>query len=234
MPGEFEICGNHIPFDNIKDYSIVQREYIYRPSYVELITVHRKMFQSYTTKEYKFDRMLPYAMILNKDDMDFKEATKNTLTHNNVGLSIAKDITVGVLSVVEEKINRRRYRCLNVADRKFTVRLTDIPAVVVKSDGRILDVYKNEEAYAELGQGIETTILVVSALRILTAGREYFFFGNGIHFDDVNPEYARLRYEIEAYKESVLVQDDEKRLNPGTKESFVKKLFSKKKDYDFD
>ena len=76
MDTEFNICGTHIPYDKITDYCLVNREYIYRPSFIEIVNTQKKLFQTYTTTEYKFDRMLPYAMILSREDMDFKKATK--------------------------------------------------------------------------------------------------------------------------------------------------------------
>lgn len=227
MDQEFEICGNHIPYEKIKDYCIVQREYIYRPSFIETVTVHKKMFQTQTSTEYKFDRMLPYAMILGKSDIEFKEATKNVLTPT-LGIAVVKDLAVGALSIASDKINRKRFRCKNVAGRCFTTFLSDIPTVLAMSDGRIIDIYKNDPMYTKLNQLIDPTIQMIPALHIITKEKEYYFFGEGIHLKDVGEEYKRLRFEMTEYKESI------KRLEASTKPSLesrnpFSKLFGKKR-----
>ena len=56
MSGFFEICGNNIRLDSIKNYRIIQREYIYRPAYREVATTNLKVF---TDTRFVFDNMIP-------------------------------------------------------------------------------------------------------------------------------------------------------------------------------
>lgn len=44
MPVFFEICENNIRLDSIKNYRIIQREYIYRPIYREVTNVNMKIY----------------------------------------------------------------------------------------------------------------------------------------------------------------------------------------------
>ena len=223
MQTEFEICGNHIPYEKITDYNIVQREYIYRPSFKECAAGFRKK-----STKYEFFCMLPYAMILEKDDLNFKEATKN-VGASTLGLSIAKDVAVGVLSIAGSKINRKRFRCENIAGRCFTTFLGDIPAVLYTIDGRTIDVYRRDEMYAQLGQNIAPTIQFIPALRIVTKDSERFFFGNNIQLFDVQPAYARLRFEMESYKEAILKLEAEKKAALEAKGNIFTRLLPIKK-----
>ena len=222
---EFELCGTHIPYEKITDYSVVQREYIYRPSFIETIITHKKMFQTYTTTEYKFDRMLPYAMILFKDDLDFKRNTKAS-SSNGLGGAILKDVALGALSIASDKINRKRFKCKNIAGRCFTTFLSDIPTVLVMSDGRIVDIYKNDALYAQLNRNIEPTIQMIPALHVLTKENEYFYFGEGIQLIDVESEYNRLRNELTLYKDTIKKLEVSKKSMFESKNPFTK-LFGK-------
>ena len=227
MDTEFDICGTHISYDKITDYSLVHREYIYRPSFIEISNTQKKLFQTYTTTQYKFERMLPYAMILSREDMDFKKATKSASV-NGLGGAIVKEAAVGALSIISHKITRKRFRCKNIAGRCFTVFLNDIPSVIEMSDGRIIDVYKNDELHKQINQSLEPTIQMVSALRILTKEKEYFFFGDGIQLDNVEMEYQRLKYELSSYKDSVKKLKSSEKPAFELKNPFVK-LFGKNK-----
>lgn len=72
MSGFFEICGNNIRLDSIKNYRIIQREYIYRPAYREITTTRMKVFSSV---KYEFIDMVPYAAVI--DEKEYKVATAN-------------------------------------------------------------------------------------------------------------------------------------------------------------
>ncbi len=195
---EFDIYGTHIPYCDIKDYKIVQREYIYRPSYREKSSPFGKIFSK---GEYEFDRMLPYAAILTKEDSDYKLAVKN-VNVTTVKSAILKDIAVGALSAFRDKMNRKRFHCKNVAGRCFTTFLDDIPTVIIRNDGKISDVYKNDSLYPLLGEPIAPTIMIVPAMSIETKNEQYLFFGNRIQLNDVESEYIRLRNEMEFFKEN--------------------------------
>lgn len=65
MSGFFEICGNNIRLDSIKNYRIIQREYIYRPAYREITTTRMKVFPVLN--------MVPYAAVI--DEKEYKVAT---------------------------------------------------------------------------------------------------------------------------------------------------------------
>ncbi len=72
MPVFFEICDTNIRLDTVKNYRIIQREYIYRPAYREITTTRMKVFSSV---KYEFIDMVPYAAVI--DEKEYKVATAN-------------------------------------------------------------------------------------------------------------------------------------------------------------
>lgn len=236
MPWDFEIFGTLIPFSTIKKYRIIQREYIYRPVYRE---VQQKGFLFSKTTTYEFSEMVPYAAILS--DEEYTLATKKA-SARTVKDSIVKDIAVGVISTVANKLNikelkYKKYRCINVAGRIFECFMEEIPATIVRGDGKISEVNKNDELYHLLSESIAPAIYIVPALQI-TADEEYVFYGNGIQLPDVVAEYERLKQEIACYQdqefERLRIETEYKRQQSLPNKTFglAKKILSlpKKKD----
>ena len=210
MIDEFDICGTHIPLNTIKDYRIIQREYIYRPAYGEKESSFRKFI---STQKYEFREMVPFAAIL-KDD-EYKLAVKKAKA-KTIGESILKDVAVGVTSTLASKFNikelkYKKYHCKNAAERTFDIYLEDVPAVVIRNDGKISDIHKDDELYVHLGEPIAPTILMVPALAIY-ASEDYIFYGNGIQLQNVEDAYTVLHGMMREYKESLeLLESNEKR-----------------------
>ena len=219
MQDEFDICGTHIPYAEIIDYQIVQREYIYRPAYRERIN-RGINFKKNTTFPYEFAQMIPYASVLVETDREYKLATKDVKTHS-VGEAIVKDIAHGLLSRAGSKLNRKRYHCKNIAGRCFTTYLDDIPAALIREDGKISDVYQDDDLHYLLGEPIAPGVLTVPALRIQTKKEEYLFFGNQIQLAEVNSAYGYLREKMEMIKHEKLLDKSQKTLNI---QSFARKL----------
>ena len=44
-------------------------------------------------------------------------------------------------------LTSRKYVCVNQAGRKFTTYLEDIPALLMRQDGKASDIHKNDELY---------------------------------------------------------------------------------------
>lgn len=221
MQDEFEIFGTHIPLSAIKNYSLVQREYIYRPAYKAKAISLKSIFSNC---KYEFYQMIPYAAIISDDE--YTLATKKVKT-NTVGGAIVKDLAVGFLSGISNKINSKelnckKYNCKNLAGRTFATFLEDIPAVIVRDDGRVVDVYKNDELYKLLEDSTAPTITIVPALEII-AETKYVFYGNGIQLYDIDSEYNRLNCVMSAYK---IEQNGNKLINKLPKKVFPK-LFDK-------
>ena len=195
---ELDICGTHFPLASIKDYQIVQREYIYRPAYRERMKRGFSL-RKFVQGEFEFAEMIPYAAVLVSSDKDYKLATKSAEV-KSLGEAAAKDIAVGILSKLNAKVNKKRYHCRNIAGRCFTVYLEDIPAVLIRGDGKMSDVYKNDELYPLLGEPIAPIVMTVPALSIKTKKEDYLFFGNRIQLEDVSMMYQYLRQRLETMK----------------------------------
>ena len=187
MEQYIDICGTRIPYKEIKDFRVVYREYIYRPSYREQKSTVRKMLGS----KYVFAEMMPFASVLVADDKDYKLATKESYA-KSVKDSIVKDVASIALSRISSRAGRKKYHCKNIAGRCFTVYLDDIPALLIRNDGKLSDVYKNDSLYPLLGEPIAPAVMTVQALQIKTKNEDYLFYGNGIQLLDVQAAFSEL------------------------------------------
>ena len=195
MTDYFDICGTPIKFEEIKSFRIVQKEYIYRPTYME----GEKTFLN-RNRRYNFFGMQPYAAIIDENE---KHSSLKEYKAKDFKESIGKDIIEGVITTIGDKfhikaINSRKYLCVNQAGRKFTTYLEDVPALLMRQDGKASDIHKNDELYPLLGEPIVPAINIIYALQII-AKEKYIFYGNDIQIHDVNAEYERLKFELNEY-----------------------------------
>ncbi len=227
MEGFFEIYGTPIKLSSIKDFRIIQQEYIYRPAYS---AAERKLLNVISGKKYAFCGMQPYAAIV--DEKGHKSSIAE-YDAKNFKESVGKDLMEGAVSAIADKLNikalkYKKYTCVNQAGRRFTTYLEDVPAVVMNSDGKISDVYKNDELYSILGEPIAPAINIVHALLINTKESQYIFYGNGIQLDNVGLEYERLKNAMNELHENSLKNKPQKMLNTLGQLSLPK--FKKKED----
>ena len=221
MKEEFEIYGTHIPFSSIKDYRVVQREYIYRPHFREKPSSFIRLS---STPKYEYFEMVPYAAIISENE--YNAAMKAENNNNSIiqdesaknpseivadvcmdPVNFVKDVTVNAFSSLfnKSRFNKQQsniYFCLNPSGRVFKTRIEDVPIIVSKINGQVFDVTKNDPLYTQLGNDGKAFINEVTAF-IIEANKKYLFFGDSIQLDDANREYARLRYEFDEYKRSL-------------------------------
>lgn len=194
----FEIAGTHIRYTDIKDFRIVQREYIYRPTYSESDQVTLK---SLFGKKYRFSGMQPYAAIL---DESSHKSSLSEYQAKNMKESVTKDLIEGAMTTIGDKLNikalrAKKFHCINQAGRRFTTYLEDIPTVLIRKDGKVSDVQKNDDLYPLLGEPIAPTIEIVDALLIKTSKESFLFYGAGIHVYDAQQAYQQLTIELDEY-----------------------------------
>ncbi len=199
MTDYFDICGTPIKYSEIKNFRIVQREYIYRPTYIE----NEKSFLNRNHK-FTFFKMQPYAAIV---DENKKHSAVEDYKAKDFKESLGKDFVEGVVTTIGDKfhikaISSKKYVCVNQAGRKFTTYMEDIPALLMRRDGKASDIHKNDELFPLLGEPIAPAINIINALQII--GKEtYIFYGNDIQINDINAEYERLKFELNEYKREV-------------------------------
>lgn len=191
MSGFFDISGTHIPVDSIKDFRIIEVEFIFRPVYHE---VKKSMLNAFSGKKFEFVSMQPYAAIIGQQGhksalgeykaKDFKEA-------------LGKDLSGAVIYTIADKLKLKafkheKYQCLNMAGRAFTTYLDDVPVKLVWNDGRNAEVFKEDSLYSSLGESTTPDVQYVSTL-LIKANENYCFYGNGIQIVDATYEYERLK-----------------------------------------
>ena len=194
----FDIYGTRIPLASIKDFRVIEVEFVYRPIYCEN---KKTVLGSLSGKRFEFVAMQPYAAIIGQQGhksalgeykaKDFKEA-------------LGKDLAGGLVYTVADALKLKafkyqKYQCLNLAGRAFTTYLDDVPVMVTWSDGRVTEVFKEDSAYSALGGNATPGIQYIQAL-VIKAGENYCFYGNGVQFPDATAEYERLKVEFDEYQ----------------------------------
>lgn len=218
MKDYFDIFGTPIKYSSIKEFRIVQKEYIYRPAYVETVVTEQKFMKKSTYTKYVFEKMMPYAAILDEND---RRGVFGSIKTNSFGESIGKEILGDIRETVGDKFNikaikGKKYKCTNQTGRVFSVYLDEIPALVMSAEGKFTDVTTDDPMYLMIGESIMPAINIIPAL-VIKADQVYTFYGNGIQFDDIQKEYQRLQFELSQYNEDK--KEQKKIFSKGKKES---------------
>lgn len=195
------INGTEIKISEIKEFALIQKEYIYRPAYIE---VEKNLKKALFGKKYNFIKMQPYAAIMDENKKDMAISQYNAKDFKE---SIGKDFFEGVLTKVGEKfdlktIRSKKYKCVNQAGRVFSTYLEDIPAQLTKKDGNICDVKKDDPLYRSLGEPIAPSVHFVKTLVVTTKKQKYIFYGEGIQIEKIEDEYEKLKEVVIKYRES--------------------------------
>lgn len=207
----FDIFGTPIPYAEIKDFRIVQREYIYRPVYEEVIYLDKRVFKHEQKTEYRYIQMEPYAAIIDESDRRWIFSGKAKTAKEHVGLELLNDVRETIGDKFKLKaVKGKRYLCMKQTGRVFQMYLDEIPVLVKMNDGRIVEVNKDTDLYKQLGESILPAINIVPAL-IIRANENYIFWGNGIQIDNIGYEYKRLQTEISEYKHGNILETKERK-----------------------
>ena len=96
-------------------------------------------------RKYNFFGMQPYAAIYDENE---KHSALKEYKTKDFKESVGKDFIEGVITTIGDKwhikaITSRKYVCVNQAGRKFTTYLEDIPALLMRQDGKASDIHKS-------------------------------------------------------------------------------------------
>lgn len=211
MAEYFDICGTHIPLSSIKDFRVINVEFIFRPVFRE---AEKTVLTAFSKKKYEFSTLEPFAAIVGQQGQkselgeykprDFKEA-------------LGKDLAGAAIYTVADKLKlkafkRKKYQCVNLSGRAFTIYLDDVPAKMIWADGRKAEVYKEDKLYTILNEITTPDVEYISALVIKT-NEVFCFYGNGVQLEDANFEYERLKQEQETY----IIEKNQKKLDKKVK-----------------
>lgn len=196
----FDLCSTHISLSAIKDFRVIDVEFIFRPVFRES---KKTMLSSFSSgKKFEFVSMQPYAAIIGQQGhksalgeyrpKDFKEA-------------LGKDVSGAIIYTIADKLKlkafkQQKYQCLNLAGRAFTTYLDDIPTMLIWNDGRVAEVYKEDPLYSVLAESTTPGIQYIPTL-IIKANETYCFYGNGIQIDDAKQEYENLKTALNIYSQ---------------------------------
>lgn len=197
-----DVYGTPIQLSSIKNYRLRQIEYVLRPMYAErTVSKWGKAFLNADKHKIEFIKMDYYAAIVG--EQHYRNAI-NEYTPTNFLESVGKTAIEAVQGVADKVFGGNQskaitYNLLNAAGRSFTRNFEDIPAVLVRADGKTSEVYRKDELYPLLGEPIAPMIEMVPALEIYlnAGGAPYIFFGKGIQLVNIEQEYEKLRIAFE-------------------------------------
>lgn len=211
MNAFFDIFGTPIPFKEIREFRVVQREYIYRPVYEEHTIIEKSFLKQQTTKQYRYVTMAPYAAIVDESDRRWIFSGKGNNLKENIGAELLNDIRETVGDKLNIKaIKGKRYLCMNQTGRTFQVYLDEIPVLVRMEDGRPVEIDKDNPLFLALGETVVPAVNIVPAL-LIKAKENYIFWGNGIQLNNIEQEYKRLQLEMSEFKKGGLNKVIEKK-----------------------
>lgn len=205
----FEICGTQIELSSIKNYRLKPVEYLLRPVYAERQYESKSFFgKTNLVSRIEFAKMEYYAAVI--DETKYKNAVEEQVPFN-MAEAVVKTVVEGIGGVVNAIFGggqRKKivYHLMSSSERTFYRSYDDIPAVLVRFDGKRSEVFRNDELYLKLGEPIAPTVEKIPALEIETTTGKYLFFGNGIMLKNIESDYERLKGAFEAEKQKKLEQ----------------------------
>lgn len=207
-----DLCGTPIRLEDIRQFRLVKRDYLFYPAYQEVKEQTFSLFArkgASDKKKFEFVNMVPFGAVLNDKEKPctgsyevkyFGEAvTFNLLSDVSKKLGNVANIAADLLRV--DTSGNSEYHILTQGRRITSVRLRDIPAKVRFLSGKVSDVYRNDSIYEFLGEPIAPTIVAVPTLIVTVDKTTYVFFGNGIDLADAEATYQTLLSEYNQYQE---------------------------------
>lgn len=207
------IAGASISLSAIRDFRIVQREYIYRPCYREKKSSIKRIFSSCS---YEFYSTLPYAAVVTESE--YKSINRKSMYVGDSAveaLNAAKDLmetasailsgtspadiiansTIGAVTGLVDKIGSlvasEKYYCVFPSGRTTTTSLSAIPPILTRLDGRTFEPEKKELKTLLPNENTNAMIVNIPALMIKT-NVTFLFYGNGLQLANVEQVYNQL------------------------------------------
>ena len=199
----FEIHGTHISISSITDFRLKEIEFIMQPVYYEEGRSKWAKWMNPQKHNIVFEKMDYYAAIIGEEN--YKNAIEEAKA-KNIFEAAFQTAAVGIGDALSGLIGKpsgqkTKYRIMKPSGNIMEKTFSEIPAMLHREDGKQSEVFPDDELYPFLGEAIAPTIVTVPALFIYSKDGKYVFFGNGIHIDNVEQEYERLKLAIKVVKE---------------------------------
>ena len=201
------LCGKAVQLEDVTGFAMDRKNYIFIPCFREVaeLVTSRSFFGKESTSarlHYQFDKHIPYGVVLGEKETPWPgEAYAYKTAGEIISVDLFKSVKKNVGDAahlaaralkIDTSINQQRRILIDGKDLK-TCRLDELPARLILSDGRKMDVYKNSEMYHLLGQDITPYEEPVPILEVYVGkNKKYIFFGNGIDVDNVEEPYQAL------------------------------------------
>lgn len=202
-----DLCGTPIQLEQVKQFRLVKREYLFYPAYKEVQAQSFSLFArkgATDKKKFEFVKMVPFGALLSDKEKpssgsyeikSFGEAAAfNVLAEMGKAIGNVATLAADLLRV--DTSGNKEFHVLTQGRRMTVIKLRDIPAKVSFLSGKVSDVYKNDPIYEFLGEPISPTVVAVPTLVVTVDKTTHVFFGEGIDLNDAEGTYHAL---LEAY-----------------------------------
>lgn len=204
------LCGKAMRLEDIGSFGLNRVNYVYIPCFREIneiVTKKRNILSKGTSEvvtRYEFCQHIPYGMMLGDKDEPIPgdtRAFKITSPKEFIAMDLyrhVKKIAGDAAHLAARKLNidtsiNQKVRILLDGSIVKEYRYDEIPAKLIYSDGRKVDVYKGSDIYNQIGQDLTPVVESVPTLEVLAGkNRKYVFCGNGIDAENVEEVYQTL------------------------------------------
>ncbi|MDO4484415.1 MAG: hypothetical protein Q4C54_08295 [Clostridia bacterium] len=209
MQGYVDLCGTPLDLSKVKDFRLGVVEYIFQPSYREVIyKTERTWFRPETvTSAIEFYKMEPYGVVLDRyDGFDLRSYYPQSVfdTIAQQAAMTGQSIVSGVSNAVSDllKLDRTETEPKTIRRRSGAVEtklLRDIPVKVYYRNKQVADVPKNSDILKDVDHPPLSAVREVHALLVM-ADKPVVVYGSGIDTDDVDDIY---RYFLQLKQEEL-------------------------------
>lgn len=201
------LCGKAIHLEDVITFNMDYRRYMFIPCFREVRGIETtKSFWGKETNNtytrYEFYKQIPYGVVLGDKESPWPG---DSFAYKTTGEIIALDLFKRATKSAGDAIHlasralkidtsiNQKMRILLDGGQVKECRYDELPAKLICSDGREMDVYKNSPAYDQLGENITPNEKRVPVLEVYVAkNKKYIFFGDGINVDNVEEPYQAL------------------------------------------
>ncbi len=204
------IGGVLIPYNDIRNYRLINREFLFRPMF--------RKASSFPFKKYEFVQMIPFCAILSENEYNALSPSKSRLSRQAIdNIDTAKSLAIDLItkdsmvqnialnaadvalnfavSKAKNIASKNRFYCLDRKGNVFRTTINSIPPLLASEIGFPIEITKAVTKHM-LPSGYDPEIKQGLALHITTRFQNYLFFGYGIHINDPQQMYEKIAQDL--------------------------------------
>ena len=208
------IGGVLIPYNDIRNYRLINREFLFRPMF--------RKASSFPFKKYEFVQMIPFCAILSENEYNALSPSKSRLSRQAIdNIDTAKSLAIDFVtkgsivqnialnaadaalgfafdtakSAAKKITSKGKFYCLDRKGNVFRTTINSIPSLLASEIEFPIEITKAVTKHM-LPSGYDPEIKQGLALHITTRFQNYLFFGYGIHINDPQQMYEKITQDL--------------------------------------